>query len=120
MIPIEDIRVGNLVMLYGSIATVQRSDFSETEHGIAIDSGLPIEIDKDWLLDADFIYNETLNTFHIGNFIIVDFKYLGDSRACDFGLVINLKHVPILYVHQLQNLYYDLQGAKLNFKNKNR
>ena len=44
-----DVRVGNLVDLYGTIATIQREDFAGK--GIAIDKGSPIELTEEWLRD---------------------------------------------------------------------
>ena len=81
-----------------------------------LSSGLtPIELTKQWLLD--FGFNESPNgCWHIGqNPITYDWLFFLVWHD-EFAFYRNAHH-PIKYVHQLQNLYFAINGQELMFLN---
>lgn len=56
----KNFRIGNIVDLWGSVAYIQRCDFSENEHGIAVDHAKSIPITEKWLSALGFeqVYDE--------------------------------------------------------------
>jgi len=114
-----ELRIGNYVNLYGTVATIQRADFYEGElkHGIAIDSGKPIQLTEEWLLKFGFMKMNTLDEpdekFYINGGLTVRL-YKGKIKPYFFLP----KDRNIDYVHQLQNLYFALTGNELEIKEK--
>lgn len=115
----NELRIGNYVVLFGKIAQIQRSDFSETEHGIAIDSGKPIPLTEEWLLRFGF-KNDYKKENWIGYFPLMLKKCLQthwtvriicNNVKDNFSTTAEIKHV-----HQLQNLYFALTGEELTLK----
>jgi hypothetical protein len=71
---------------------------------------IPIQISKDWLINADFYFDEKRNTYkHEEKNIEID---LSDNMVC---ISESWEWKEINYVHQLQNLYFSLVGEELVF-----
>lgn len=138
---LKEVRVGNLVDLYGEVATIQRSDFSEKEHGIAISSGKPIRLTKEWLVRLGFLKKENktyINGFQylkqvtgnhedisiegvdrdgvwmdgIGSYDWEKTKGIGVNTLCRGNYCAN----AVRYVHELQNLFFALSGKEIEVK----
>lgn len=117
----KNLRIGNLVDLYGTIATIQRADFNERPpKGIAVDAGKPIPLTKEWALRLGFnkwqdrYCLEAWSPGHPSQRFDIDWKdgnimmksrYQGED---DNLLMRHIKHV-----HELQNLYFALTGKEL-------
>lgn len=124
MIPINESRVGNYVELYGTIAKIQRADFSG--EGIAIDEGNPIKLTEEWLEKLGFYEDgETNYNSKYYSICLNDYKYCfayADFRG-DWGIFQEYTDSPfvhdnerkhfiscgIKYLHELQNLWIDLK-----------
>ena len=130
MIQLQEIRIGNLVFdkKRNRIVTVWgiESNHDKIVVNFANGSGVysidlkhiePIPLTEEWLLDFGFEEKSKSKNFYLGNFrfnILKPANYNG-FIFCDGYDVITDR---IKYVHQLQNLYFDLKGEHLMFKNK--
>lgn len=117
---ISEYRIGNLVDLFGTIATIQRADFSETEHGIAIDSGKPIKLTGQWLENFGFQKRQNdyiLETEHFKLFAQEDTTFDSGAFFINRKMSMSENQVDFIcncqYVHRLQNLYFSLSGQEL-------
>ena len=100
----SDFRIGNLVDLYGTIATIQAIDFST---GFAIAKGNPIVLNEKWLLKAKLTHT-IQNTFLMGGFELIYDSPNERYNVHTFRGIICV----VRYVHQLQNLYFCLSGGE--------
>lgn len=122
----EELRIGNIVDLYGKIAKIQRADFSETEHGIAVKEGKPIPLTEEWLLKFGFEKDEDFGNWHLDDYEIYSIKNNSGFRSFICGVKDDIvywyndasddyysstKKLP--FVHNLQNLYFALTGKEL-------
>ncbi|MHA2366888.1 MAG: hypothetical protein ACXAC7_23250 [Candidatus Hodarchaeales archaeon] len=106
----EDLRIGNYVGLYGSIATIQRADFDTSKTAIAVDEGKPIPLTEEWLAKFGFKkYPGRLNKFDRDDFWTCDL--MNGNEWCFKDIECCIK-----YVHQLQNLFWVLTGKELTIK----
>lgn len=117
---ISEYRIGNLVELFGVVATIQRSDFSETEHGIAIESGKPIKLTGKWLENFGFRKRQNdylLETEHFKLFAQEDTTFNSCCFFINRKMSMTENQVDFIcncqYVHRLQNLYFALSGDEL-------
>ncbi len=108
-----ELRIGNKVDLYGTIATVQKADFST---GLAVTKGKPIPLTEEWLVKLGF---EKDNTFmskehpfaeYVKEGVIINLPYL------NFVFNETESDIQIKSVHQLQNLYFALTSEELQIK----
>jgi len=105
MIEARELRIGNKVDLYGSIATIETVDFAGI--GIAIKKGEPIPITKEWLLKFGFkeiLTFDVFPTFFKNKINVND----GVVYVSEYGFLNHIK-----YIHQLQNLHFALIGEEL-------
>lgn len=118
----KNYRLGNIVDLWGSVAYIQRCDFSENEHGIAVDEAKPIPITEKWLSALGFeeAYNSEFT---------LRFDYDEDNR---FDWMINKQnkelsglrfkgntfYKEVKYVHELQNFFFAITKTELSVKHK--
>jgi len=110
-----ELRIGNYVNLYGSIATVQRFDFNDRPpNGLAIDEGKPIPLTEQWLKDFGFEQFGNYKIYNKGDFQID--KTAKEQKEEGYWFFINEYPVNIVYVHQLQNLYFTLTNEELTKK----
>ena len=130
MIQLQEIRIGNLVFekKRNRIVAVWgiESNHDEIVVNYANGSGVyaidlkyiePIPLTEEWLLDFGFEEKSKSKNFYLGNFRFNIFKSANYNGFifCDGYDVITDR---IKYVNQLQNLYFDLKGERLMFKNK--
>lgn len=113
---IKDLRIGNYVYLLGSVTSITRSDFSETEYGIALDNAKPIPISHDWLVrfGLEKFSNDSVKRKAVF-YYIKDF-WVGEMR--NEILCYDFVGCEIMYVHQFQNLYFSIMGKEINFSEK--
>ena len=111
----SELRLGNYVDLFGKVAYITKSDFSETDYGIAIESGKPIPLTEEWLLRFGFNWLDQVDGYrkeHIEHTISMDLLPIENSKEFavewDYNWLNSIKHV-----HQLQNLYFALTGDEL-------
>jgi hypothetical protein len=112
----KDLRIGNKVDLYGSIATIQAIDFST---GYAITKGRPISLTEEILFKCGFnkIYvtdpqlENSQSKWYIDDLEIFKFEDNHEYLFFSFG-----QDFKIIYLHQLQNLYFELTGKELEIK----
>ncbi len=114
-----EFRIGNLVDLYGSIATVQRFDFNDRPpNGLAVDKGKPIPITPELLERAGF--EKTFKEWKPKELDdIIDFPVCLIQDEDSWGIYSNSDGdylCKIKYIHQLQNLYFALTQKELEIK----
>jgi len=116
----NELRIGNLLDLYGTIATLQGEDFY---HHYSINERKlsrfkPIPLTEEWLLKFGFIKYGTLHDSYRLNPFIVELDILGNHYT--FRKIMNKEESILLkemkHVHQLQNLYFALTEKELNIK----
>lgn len=77
-----------------------------------------IEITKKWLLGFCFQVprkkNDDLICYEKGNFRVIEDN--GEFLITNCKSLPNCPYIPLLYVHQLQNLYFALTGEELTLK----
>ena len=105
---LKEVRIGNFVDLFGSVASVCTSYFDVKYSGIAIKSGIPISLTHEWLLSFGFEYNEFELHYKKDNFYLHKESKNGKNVFFDSNLDFQIKHV-----HQLQNLFFDLTKREL-------
>jgi hypothetical protein len=101
----NDLRIGNVVQYKsGSIYYV---DVIYKEHSI-LNSWFYVSLDKNWLIKCGFYFNEETSVFEKKDIRIelVDGDFI-------FNYFYGLKYIK--YVHELQNLYFSLNGVELCF-----
>jgi hypothetical protein len=115
-----ELRIGNLLDLYGTTATLQGFDFycHFSNDDRKLSRFKPIPLTEEWLLKFGFekrgSYWHPKGSWH---------RYLFHKfKMSSFG-VLNLEpeggivpHAQVHYVHQLQNLYFALTGEELILK----
>lgn len=119
-----ELRIGNLVDLYGSIATVQRFDFNDRPpNGLAVDKGKPIPITPERLERAGFEPNGKNRWMMTGILFDIVFNSISDpefiGRSEGYYLLkagIILNDIAIEYIHHFQNTIKDLTGKELEIK----
>ena len=127
MIQPQELRIGNYVEYriqdelderkeWWELSIIDSSDLQILESGID-DDYRAIPLTEEILLKFGFEEKSKSKNFYLGNFrfhISKPANYNG-FIFCDGYDVITDR---IKYVHQLQNLYFDLKGKRLMFKNK--
>lgn len=112
----SELRIGNLV----KVPTTDGSDvFTQIEPSnychewnseISIESYNPIPLTEEWLVKFGFVKTEDIfkNIYHsIEKFQMENINYF-----------VGITETKLLYVHQLQNLYFALTGEELTLKEK--
>jgi len=116
----KELRIGNLVEWNGEIAIVsqllEKDVFFKCGETDLYDAIKPITLKKEWLLKFSFKkrkvqvgHNWTQN---------ITIKEWQDDFFLYFIDSIQVKHIDIKYVHQLQNLYFALTNYELIIKTK--
>jgi len=117
MIKINELRIGNYVLMSGVIVRMDNKLFHAVLNGFNGYEPEPIPLTEDILLKCGFELEEKLNDYRFNdsefyvnkNKITGDFwVYMsnGDEDAC---------LTSIEYLHQLQNIYFALTGQELTF-----
>lgn len=109
----SELRIGNYVQCDGKIYTIGETDFVDVFYYE------PIPITEDWLVKFGFEkkynrYSEE-NYFMINGFglCIVNLAKCYAPATLYDGIQFIRKGINIIYVHQLQNLYFALTGKEL-------
>lgn len=109
----KELRIGNHVDLYGSIAQITRFDFNEIPpKGIAVDKGKPIPLTEEWLIKSKA--KKVANTYHSDRFLLIwkpEYKYW---YVLDLDSLTYLTKIE--FVHEWQNFYFIMQGVELRFE----
>ncbi len=112
MIPIAELRIGNCVELYGTIATIQRADFKGED--IAVDKGKPIKLTEEWLIKFGFERKTRITDNNQRIPVWAKYSFMltiwDDGRLFYDWLGGN---IDIQHVHHLQNIYSDLLRKEL-------
>lgn len=114
-----ELRLGNYVMQHDySIGNrqieVNQLSISEVNY-LGNEYCTPISITKEWLVKFGFNQKEEGLYFKKGIIVVDPDDYLVLLDTVDPEYYIELPHIK--YVHQLQNLYFDITGKELNFLN---
>lgn len=117
---IAEIRIGNYFLGYDN--EIFRWDLEHFElviKGIYPDEiGMPIEITEDLLLKLGLMYDE--DDFRLYNLTLENRatdEFSKDINPEDFGVwIFNVYIKEIRYLHQLQNLVYELYNKELEIK----
>ena len=141
---VQDFRIGNMVnyfhhetCLNGIVTSINKKSITINNHAtIKIKSNniSPIALTEEWLLKFGFELKNQLSIhktkiYYISNIEVDYCIYFADFRQ-DFGFYIEYTDSPyakdegvlypitfgIKYVHQLQNLYYALNGEELKME----
>lgn len=121
----QEIRIGNYLSIDGDFCKLKAIDYNEAECSFLNDSSGksikaktstydPITITSNWLTDFGFEYREHLNDYyrHLFNGYILIIQPRGETKICaPNASPCNLPQ--ILYIHQLQNLFYSLTQKEL-------
>lgn len=111
--PYTDYRIGNLIYYEGELVRLKDLDHFTV---ICIAHGIykPVPISEDLLLKAEFS-KESYYWKYKDSDIKLDFTFSGYSPFIDIneGFKNNIYFTTIYYFHQLQNLYYILEGKEL-------
>ena len=118
---IQNYRIGNLLDYNGEVVkittlgidcnnneTIIATNKSFLWHVSKLDGIKPIQLTKEWLLKFNW---NGYNPLHFNS----NFKIDKQGRLYCNG---DYKGVNINYVHQLQNLYFDLSGKELTYENE--
>lgn len=107
----KEIKIGNLVNLYGTTATIQGVDFVNNYNGSdrKFDRFKPIPLTEDWLLRLGFLrLGEGFEFWESSAFNI---EFMNNLWCISYTSSILCTHIK--HVHQLQNLYFALTGTEL-------
>ena len=127
MIKATELRIGNLIYIGGDYEPIYRlgnkrfwsllGDKVSNKDGFRYKYAQPIPITEDWLLKFGF-ENEGNKKFTISS---KSHTYLYSTHSNSFynidGFACNISD-SVIYVHQLQNLYYALTQTELEISGK--
>ena len=113
MLDTRELRIGNWVSyggMYGYITVFNNNKVvikcNKSIHKCYVHDLYPISLTEQWLLDFGF-QKSYINGFWNGEFKVI-------KKQGHFILVVGSRHIHILYIHQLQNLYFALTGEDLH------
>ena len=114
----KNLRIGNLVDLYGSTATVQRFDLNDRPpRGLAVDKGEPIPLTEKWLRNLSkgcTFKKQSEGTLTIDRFRLIwkpayKYWYIVDDHELTYI-------TKVSYVHEWQNVFFALNGTELELE----
>ena len=110
MIEAKELRIGNTVDLYGSKATICRSDFTPKTGGIAIESGRSMYITKKWIYR--FGLNKPIGVHNSVFSGLISIKW--SNTLGQYEMFIGTIQVrSLIYVHTLQNWWHANTGEEI-------
>jgi len=123
----KDLRIGNKIGIwykdeYKNIHEVEPTTFYMI-NGDIDSKGFyfkAIPLTEDWLLKADGYWEDIISekdAFLIDIHEELSIGWCGYLFLVISGCIIQINDTNSIYVHQLQNLYSDLKGEELTFKN---
>ena len=119
----NELRIGNLLNWNGSESPIQAGGIYLYESGQLNIIPEPIPLTEEWLVRFGFVKKKrggwyvlkrgssktnNLKMFHLGEFN--DEGQYNTKGGCMSG------YIPIIHVHQLQNLYFALTGEELSYE----
>lgn len=116
MITPNELRIGNHIIDFHSEAKITSIglEYISTDRGITkiqkIENIKPIPLTEEWLIKFGFkhyLYGYRLKSIVLEQYSSIYYKIRGYAHNSNIG-----------YVHQLQNLYFDLTGKELFIKNE--
>ncbi len=118
-----ELRIGNTVNYDNKQVTIAWEDLRELYLKPIRYKKLykPILLTEEWLLKFGFelkdnnLQDELLSTFFYHKNNVVDVEF-GEGKLYWHDNYTSIYHQDILYVHQLQNLYFALTGKELKIK----
>jgi hypothetical protein len=73
----------------------------------------PIPLTEEWLLNFGFVHDNNLDLYYLKGVQFISLcQNITKEYWCDYESYYGL-NIEIKYVHQLQNLYFDLTGQEL-------
>ena len=100
-----ELRAGNYYLYKGAEIKFDISDFKEIDYGL-LELLKPIPLTEHWLHEFDFEFDEKHDFYYLHP-LAIDYDQ-------GFKFVFNYpSKVTIKYIHQLQNIFYDLTGKEL-------
>lgn len=117
-----DLRIGNYIYFNDPDSEMPRVQTVRSLNTPTMNYFTPIPLDSEWLENLGFKYNAGFtDSYELNGFEIYGNPFLeGYQLESIFGHGLNIELVekmnsknPILYMHQLQNLYYALTGQEL-------
>lgn len=126
----SELRIGNYIIQNGEITTVEKlkrslNDWDRLNDLRSLDS-IAIPLSEDWLNKSALQKRGTRDIWDQGNFVIYYQRYNDAySQYCKdkfyFGTIDRDKNLVVTFyeikhLHQLQNLYFDLEGKELKFE----
>jgi hypothetical protein len=122
---LQELRIGNYVMQRGETTIVESIKFSLNDwqriNGLIYKSCTPIPITEEWLLNFNFELKSMVNgkvLVYRNNMLAVSFNTDNKIISIHIGIQRIDDGKKIKYVHQIQNLYFDLTGQELFIKNQ--
>lgn len=128
----KELRIGNLINYLGEptvVASISQSEEKEELSYISTQkSGIntnfsyrPISLSEEWLLKFGFDYTDDGENEYMSLIRGHHTKIISSDYSVKFSKVWLHTEIPYtkreyLYVHQLQNLYFELTGEELTFK----
>lgn len=111
----QDLRIGNYVQF--TTETIYKVDILYDSYN-GLEWWKPIPLTEEWLFKFGFVKYGKLHDSYKLNPFIVELGFLGNNYT--FRKIMNKNESVLLkelkYVHQLQNLYFELTGCELHGK----
>jgi hypothetical protein len=121
----NEVRIGNYLEIEATPARIKTFVLSMANQGLSLylvslatehsapkvypfDQCLPIKLNAEWL--ADFGFSLAGGTWSNADLALFEDSY-------EYRFIFNTSRVKVLYVHQLQNLYYALFSEELKLDN---
>lgn len=102
----KELRIGNKIMRHGLVVTTDEQTFWDIKNHP--EQYEPIPITEDWMIRLGF-KRLGKDTFYLGSVKIHHRKR---------GFVLAKRYRDLIYVHELQNLYYALTKEELQIQEK--
>jgi len=127
MIKAQDLRIGNLIALKGKIVKISAIDHTggidykhiddkqenEFIRNLYDPSALPIPLTEEWLERLGFVYKDKgFEGWYSPMVKGLSVRVYVSEKAFKYSHSVT----PILFVHQVQNLYHTLTGEELTLK----
>jgi hypothetical protein len=107
----KELRIGNLMIKLGKQINISIPDLMFIEGGKYAYHYKPIPLTEEWLIRFGFsIYDCTVKYYYLSSGIFKRIKY--DEKQNTYSW----NKVNIKFVHQLQNLFYSINGKELELR----